>query len=114
MIAFSCMVADGRAQIFQVSPSATSITPFPSVSATRLAAHLTEHFCAPPRIQSLDALLEFSYGGNGVFVFAINFEAITKLFQLRIQVYREDVRNRDIINVPDSPFRRVLGGDVFL
>jgi hypothetical protein len=80
VIAFSGMMADGRAQILQVSPSATSVTSFPSVSATRLTVHLAEHLCAPPRVQSLDALLEFSHGGNGVFVFAINFEAITKLF----------------------------------
>ena len=28
----------------------------------------------------LDALLKFPYGGNGVFAFAIDFEAIAKLF----------------------------------
>jgi hypothetical protein len=55
------MMADGRAQILQVSPSATSVTPFLSVSATRLAVDLAEHLCAPPRVQSLDALFEFSY-----------------------------------------------------
>jgi hypothetical protein len=80
VIAFGGMVANGRAQIFQVSPGTAPVASFLPIGATRLSVHLAEHLCTPPRVQSLDTLLKFPYGGDGVFAFAIDFEAIAKIF----------------------------------
>ena len=80
MKAFGGMMANSRAQIFQVSSATASVASFLPIRATRLSVHLAEHLCTPPRIQSLDALLKFPYGGDSVFAFAIDLEAIAKLF----------------------------------
>jgi hypothetical protein len=80
VITFGGMMTNGRPQIFQVSPGTASVASFLPIRATRLSVHLAEHFCTPPRVQSLDALLKFPYGGDGVFAFAIDFETIAKLF----------------------------------
>jgi len=77
---FGGVMTNGRAQIFEVSPSAASVTSFLPIRATRLSVHLAEHLCSPPRVQSLDAFLKFSYCGDGVFAFGISFETIAKLF----------------------------------
>lgn len=73
-------MTNGRAQIFQVSPGTTSVASFLPIGATRLSVHLAKDFCTPPGVQSLDTPLKFPYAGDGVFAFAIDFEAIAKIF----------------------------------
>jgi hypothetical protein len=114
MIAFGSMMAYGRTQIFQVSPGAASVASFLSISATRLSVHLAEHLCTPASVQAFNTLLKFPYGGDSVFVFTIDSEAFAKLFQLRIQVNRENVRDWNVVDMPHSALGRVFGRYIIL
>jgi hypothetical protein len=75
MISFGCMIAYSSTEILQIPASAAPVAAFLGVGATRLAADFAKHFCAPPLIRSLDALLELADGRDGIFAFAINIEA---------------------------------------
>jgi hypothetical protein len=111
---FGSVMANGCTQILQISARATSVTSFLSVGATCLTIHIAEHLCAPPVVQSLDPLFKLAYSRNGIRISAINVETITKLFELSIQVNRENVRDRDIVDVPHAPLRSVFGCYIFL
>jgi hypothetical protein len=109
MISFSRVMTNGSTKIFKVSASAAPFAALLSVGATRLAVHFTKHLCAPPRVQSLYALLELADSGNGIFVFAIDIESIAQPIKLSVQVDGKYVRHRDIVYVAHAPLRRVFG-----
>src|SRR5713226_7759799 len=109
MISFGRVMTNSSTEILQVSACAALFSAFLGVGATCLAVDVAEHFCAPPRVQSLDPFLELADSGDCIFVFAVDIETMAKLIQLYIQISRESVRDRDVVYVAHSPLRSVFG-----
>jgi hypothetical protein len=51
---------------------------------------------------------------DSIFVFAANFETIPQLIQLHIQIDKENVSDRYIVDVAHTTRRRIFGRDVIL
>jgi hypothetical protein len=109
MISFDCVVTDRSAEIFKVSARPSFLTALLGIRATSFSIELAQHFCAPPVVQTLNSLLEFTNVGDGIFALIIHVETLAQLVQLRIQIDREEIRNCNIVNVTDSQLRGALG-----
>src|ERR1700760_2033655 len=82
MKSLGCMMADGGAQILQITPGAAPVAALLSVRAALLAIDLAKRLRAPPVVQSLDPLLELPDGHNRVLGLAVHAKAVAELLKL--------------------------------
>src|SRR5262245_17895828 len=114
MVALRGVMVDCSTQVLEVASRAALLAAQLHVFAALFSVHLGQHLCAPPIIETPNALLEFSNAWNSVFVLLGDGKPFAQSRQFRVQINREYIGDRNCLNILNLTPRRVLGGDVVL